>query len=73
MRAGNAATGFFRTPQDYAIEFGRYLATAAEGFMAEQNRAARTDETPDSDYWSALASAIHEFRKRAARAERKST
>ena len=58
-----------RNDVDYAIEFGRYLATAAEHYMAEQNRAAAAEETPDPDYWSALESAIYEFRKRADRAE----
>jgi hypothetical protein len=54
-----------RDTKDRAIEFGRYLATAAEQFMAEQNRAWEAGETPDSEYWSALESAIYEFRKRA--------
>lgn len=54
-----------RTDKDYAIEHGGYLAIAAERFMAEQNRAAETGESPNSEYWSALQSAIHEFRKRA--------
>ena len=58
-----------RSPKDYAIEFGRYLADAAERFMREQNRAWQAGEAPDSEYWSALESAIHEFRKRALRAE----
>lgn len=58
-----------RNDVDYAIEFGRYLAAAAERFMAEQNRAAEAGGSPDSDYWSALQSAIYEFRKRADRAE----
>ena len=58
-----------RSDVDYAIEFGRYLATAAEHFMAEQNRAWEAEEAPDSEYWSRLESAIYEFRKRADRAE----
>lgn len=58
-----------RSPKDYAIEFGRYLADAAEQLMAEQNRAAEAEETPCSDHWRALESAIYEFRKRALRAE----
>ncbi|HEY4153527.1 MAG TPA: hypothetical protein VGM38_09420 [Pseudolysinimonas sp.] len=57
-----------RTPQDYAIEFGEYLAHAAERFMAEHNRAWQAEEAPDTDYWRALESAIYEFRKRAAKA-----
>jgi hypothetical protein len=28
-----------RSDADYAVEFGRYLATAAEQFLAEQNSA----------------------------------
>ena len=58
-----------RSEIDYAIEFGRYLATAAEQFMAEQNRAAMEGEDPDPDYWRSLVSSIHEFRKRADRAD----
>lgn len=59
-----------RTGVDYAIEFGRYLATAAERFMTEQNRAAQAGELPDSEQRSGLQSAIYEFRKRADRAYR---
>ncbi len=59
-----------RSPKDYAIEFGRYLADAAEQFLVELNRAAVAEEMPCTDHWSALESAIHEFRKRALRAER---
>lgn len=58
-----------RSDSDYAIEFGRYLATAAENFMAEINRAAEAEEDPDSDCYSSLQDAIYEFRKRAKRAE----
>jgi hypothetical protein len=58
-----------RTPQDYAIEFGCYLAIAAEAFMAEQNRAAAAGETPSSEFWTGLQDAIYQFRKRADRAE----
>ena len=57
-----------RTAKDTAIEFGGYLATAAEAFMAEQNRAFETGNMPDNECWSALQSAIYEFRKRAERA-----
>lgn len=57
-----------RTDEDYAIEFGGYLANAAERFMQEQNRAAEAGREPDAKHWSALSSAIYEFRKRAARA-----
>lgn len=58
-----------RSEVDYALEFGRYLANAAEQFLAEQNRAAFVGEVPDPDHWRALVSAIYEFRKRADRAE----
>lgn len=54
-----------RTAKDYAIEFGGYLAKAAEDFMAEQNRAWETKEALNTEYWAALQSAIYEFRKRA--------
>lgn len=57
-----------RTPTDHAIEFGHHLATAAENFMREQNRAVQTGETPDAEAWNALESAVYEFRKRADRA-----
>jgi acyl-CoA reductase-like NAD-dependent aldehyde dehydrogenase len=62
-----------RTDADYAIEFGRYLADAAEQLMAEMNRVAEAGEDdPCSDHWRALQSAVYEFRKRADRADRKS-
>lgn len=60
-----------RSDTDYAIEFGGYLADAAERFMAEQNRAAASGDEPCSEHWSALQSAIYEFRKRADRAAAK--
>ena len=52
-----------RTNQDYAIEFGEYLAKAAEEFMAEQNRASMADGLPCAESWLGLRLAIHEFRK----------
>lgn len=58
-----------RSPKDYAIEFGHYLADAAEQLIAEMNRAAKAEEEPCPDHWRALESAIYEFRKRALRAE----
>lgn len=66
MSTPNTTTS--RTSVDYAIEFGRYLATAAESFMGEQNRAVEAGEDPDADFCRALESAIYEFRKRADRA-----
>lgn len=57
-----------RTPKDYAIEFGEYLAQAAERFiMAEMNCTAQSEIDPE--YWSDLECAIYEFRKRAKRAK----
>lgn len=50
-----------RDAKDFAIEFGRYLANAAEEFIATIN------DTPNdySDAWRGLERAIYEFRKRA--------
>ena len=52
-----------RDAKDYAIEFGEYLAHAAENLLVgiNKNRSEITDE------WKALNSAIYEFRKRASR------
>lgn len=69
-----------RTPADYAIEHGEYLATAAEDFQTAVNnydsaRDSEDDEEEErvsearSDHWQSLSSAIHEFRKRAERAK----
>jgi hypothetical protein len=60
-----------RDDKDFAIEFGEYLAHAAELFMT----AIDTDDLNVSgdtfrDHYRALSSAIYEFRKRAARAKR---
>lgn len=62
-----------RSDTDYAIEFGRYLATAAEHYMRAVNDFTLSGR-PDSveamtDMWRGLQSAIYEFRKRADRAE----
>lgn len=63
-----------RTDKDFAIEFGGYLASAAEHFMT-----ALEDSLPDCltfnddavrNHWIALQSAIHEFRTRADFAKR---
>jgi hypothetical protein len=56
-----------RTPQDYAIEHGRYLATAAVNYMTAVNGNSRSQQ---SEAWRALREAIHEFTKRADRASR---
>lgn len=67
-----------RTPADYAIEHGEYLATAAQDFLIAVNNydAAQDGEGGEdvarearSEHWTALHSAIYEFRKRAARAK----
>ena len=76
IHQANQKTGFFRDDKDYAIEFGRYLATAAERYMSAVNdyvlsgRPASVDGM--SDCWRGLQSAVHEFRKRADRATGKS-
>jgi len=68
-----------RDDNDYAIEFGEYLATAAEGFMEATNAvsaaqmladfgAAQAADETLTEAWKCLQSAIYEFRKRAARA-----
>jgi hypothetical protein len=62
LRADHPAQGE-RTPQDYAIEFGEYLAKSAEAFMHRVN-----DYPYDcNEEWCGLRSAVYEFRKRAAR------
>jgi hypothetical protein len=62
-----------RSPKDYAIEFGNYLASAAEHYMQAVNAYEAGGKANDidglTDAWRALESAIHEFRKRAIRAE----
>lgn len=70
-----------RTPKDYAIEHGRYLATAAQNYLDEKNRydmavAGYAEENADvpnadslSDHHQALRAAIYEFRKRADKSE----
>ncbi len=63
-----------RTPKDYAIEFGEYLAKAVEHYFKERNRydAAEDEEEYDTDAlndaWRGVHSALGEFRKRAIRA-----
>jgi hypothetical protein len=66
-----------RSDKDYAIEFGEYLATAADDFMREQNRFSaleldgddtQADRDAQSDAWKRLQNAVYEFRKRATRA-----
>lgn len=60
-----------RSPKDYAIEFGEYLAQAAEQFQAMMQDFLKGDYDRDaiSDAWGKLDSAIYEFRKRKVRAE----
>jgi hypothetical protein len=53
-----------RTPKDYAIEFGEYLAKAADRYLSAVNAWEDYDE---GDARRSLESAIYEFRKRAAR------
>ncbi len=55
-----------RTKKDFAIEFGEYLAKAAENFqdVVQFELAGHHDLDLMSDAWRALDSAIYEFRKR---------
>ena len=64
-----------RTPKDYAIEHGRYLADAAEHYLDAQNEydeksqkfgCDTADDDKLNDHFRALKSAIYEFRKRVA-------
>jgi hypothetical protein len=59
-----------RDEKDFAIEFGEYLAKAAERFQdsMQDELAGRHDEQLRTERWRALDSAIYEFRKRAQRA-----
>lgn len=61
-----------RTDKDFAIEFGGYLANEAERFMRHHNsqdNLTATEADKGVERWSALSSAIYEFRKRAERAK----
>lgn len=58
-----AATGE-RDAKDYAVEFGGYLAQAAENFLVACDARPKPDAPIDVDAWKALNSAIYEFRKR---------
>jgi hypothetical protein len=55
-----------RDAKDYAIEFGEYLAKAAESYMRVRNDPDATRHD-DEGVYEALVSAIYEFRKRAAK------
>jgi hypothetical protein len=50
-----------RSPKDYAIEFGGYLAEAARNFQVALNS---NDPEDRAEKWSALSNAIYEFEKR---------
>lgn len=58
-----------RSPKDFAIEFGEYLAQAAEQFQDMMQDVLKGDYDQDamSDAWRNLDGAIYEFRKRAKR------
>lgn len=58
-----------RDAKDFAIEFGEYMAKAAERFqdIMQSELAGRHDEELRAERWRALDSAIYEFRKRVAR------
>jgi hypothetical protein len=68
-----------RDDKDYAIEFGEYLAKAAEELMAAINDQAGVDDYDGglaradaaqrvTEAWRGLQEGVYEFRKRAARA-----
>lgn len=68
-----------RDDKDFAIEFGEYLATSVDDFLAALNHRDAAQRLSDfgaeqsadealTDHWRALQSAVYEFRKRAARA-----
>lgn len=61
-----------RTPTDYAIEFGEYLAQSAESLLA-LHAADPMELTEDdwTDTLKGLRSSIYEFRKRAVKAAAK--
>lgn len=56
-----------RDAKDFAVEFGESMAKAAQRYMEVSAERIR-DPDELSDTFRALGSAIHEFRKRAARA-----
>jgi len=63
-----------RDAKDFAIEFGEYLANAAERFMVVVNNKLQPAPTAllddiVRDHWHGLERAIYEFRKRAAGAK----
>lgn len=73
-----------RDAKDYAVEFGGYLATAADNFLKACNAvqsaqmlsdfgAAKEAEELFADTHETLRMAIHEFRKRVDRAPPTST
>jgi len=57
-----------RTPKDYAIEFGGYLAKAARRYMDAVNREVIPEGDEEcNEAWRGLKSAIYEFEKRVQR------
>ncbi len=64
-----------RTPAEYAIEHGEYLAQSAEALLDFLNGLDEDDPFADHDSWADLTSglrgSIYEFRKRATRAKEK--
>lgn len=71
LRTVAEVRGDTRSPKDYAIEFGGYLATAAAAYMDFIGRTQTVVDPGDeyADHQRALNSAIYEFRKRAERAK----
>jgi len=68
LRADHPAEGE-RTPQDYTIESGGYLAERAVAFLRLMEEPDKGADNPDlqAEVYLALRSAVYEFRKRAAR------
>lgn len=58
-----------RTPKDFAIEFGEYMAQAADNYLAASDSPETEDDNAKHEAWIALRSAVYEFRKRADRAK----
>ena len=55
-----------RDEKDFAIEFGEYMAKAAEQFR-DLVQTTMPQECTIADHWHRLNCAIYEFRKRAAK------
>jgi hypothetical protein len=59
-----------RTPKDFALEFGEYMAKAADNYLfASDEPRTEDDYNAKNEAYTALRSAVYEFRKRADRAK----